>query len=545
MNDNNAIAASLALIERRIGQKLSTDILATSVFISKYHYQRLFHEAVGDSVMEYVKKRRLTLAAEELTDPRSNATVLDIALKYGYDSHEGFSRAFKAYTGVSPTEYRRFGLGTPFRNLFEKGIVTMKSQVKYKQSTDAIIKDINELTAELFHEAEFIRKHAYPPLDGFVNMIAQRAEALAEQMRDGCSAVSGLTDSFGEITKRFGIIKMIDNAAFWHNILGFTACLWIRRMQTELAEKYVPIAEKILETAQHMVLKAGKVAGILNDLAALIFEDMLRTVDQGVNNIADAIDQLAADAVSTSQGIKGYTYIAEEVAAVSCDIKAAAQRLRMSCTEASASSKLEAEKAAYQSIDEMLFRLEIIGFTADADLFRAPQHEETRAMCDGVANLIVSIKDKSAVIGGIISETEANIRIFEQKPTDIRTGYDKHLSDIAYQGSILNFFLKGELSYEKLGKMLAEDEKQYADQIQVKMNSFIAAANGYISEHLAGAELKAAVTSLSEQVSEVERLINAEETRLSPMAAPLKVIALECEGLSKRIRQLADMVEAE
>ena len=81
-----------------------------SVHFSKYHYQRIFREAVGDSVMGYVARRRISLAAMELA--RTDASVLKIALKYGYDSHEGFTRSFRSHMGITPTEYRKYHLST-------------------------------------------------------------------------------------------------------------------------------------------------------------------------------------------------------------------------------------------------------------------------------------------------------------------------------------------------------------------------------------------------------------------------------------------------
>ena len=93
MNSENPIFRSLALIEERIQEKLTVENLAESIHLSRFHYQRMFREAVGDSVMRYVTRRRLTLAAGELASDEA-ATVLEIALKYGYDTHEDLPAAF-------------------------------------------------------------------------------------------------------------------------------------------------------------------------------------------------------------------------------------------------------------------------------------------------------------------------------------------------------------------------------------------------------------------------------------------------------------------
>jgi len=105
MKNNTPIFKSLEIIENRIHEKLTVNSIAKSVFISQYYYGRLFKDLAGDSVMEYVTKRKLSLAGMELIN--SNKNILEIALKYGYDSHEGFTRSFKAYMGISPKEYRK------------------------------------------------------------------------------------------------------------------------------------------------------------------------------------------------------------------------------------------------------------------------------------------------------------------------------------------------------------------------------------------------------------------------------------------------------
>ncbi|CAH1056665.1 hypothetical protein PAECIP111894_02818 [Paenibacillus pseudetheri] len=59
---------------------------------SKYHFQRIFHVLTGFTVTEYMRNRRLTLAAADLAG--SDSKVIDIALKYGYESPEAFATAF-------------------------------------------------------------------------------------------------------------------------------------------------------------------------------------------------------------------------------------------------------------------------------------------------------------------------------------------------------------------------------------------------------------------------------------------------------------------
>lgn len=74
---------------------------------STFHFQRMFHMLTGNTVAEYVRKRKLTLAAQELA--ATKVKVLDIALKYGYDTPESFSKAFRRVHGISPSAARDLG----------------------------------------------------------------------------------------------------------------------------------------------------------------------------------------------------------------------------------------------------------------------------------------------------------------------------------------------------------------------------------------------------------------------------------------------------
>src|SRR6185437_11903436 len=81
------------------------DHAANIACASTFHFQRMFHILMGVTVAEYVRKRRLTLAAQELAS--TGAKVIDVALKYGYDTPESFNKAFRRAHGITPSEARR------------------------------------------------------------------------------------------------------------------------------------------------------------------------------------------------------------------------------------------------------------------------------------------------------------------------------------------------------------------------------------------------------------------------------------------------------
>lgn len=99
--------AALALMESRMTEGVTIEEIAAAACFSPFHFQRAFHFITGMTVAEYMRNRRLTLAAQELV--MSDIKVVDVALKYGYDTPESFTKAFRRLHGTTPTEARRSG----------------------------------------------------------------------------------------------------------------------------------------------------------------------------------------------------------------------------------------------------------------------------------------------------------------------------------------------------------------------------------------------------------------------------------------------------
>ena len=101
---NNA----MEYIEAHLSESIEYDQVAKLACCSTYHFQRMFSFITGVPLSEYIRRRRLTLAAFELQ--HRDVKVIDIALKYGYESPEAFSRAFKKMHGVMPISTRDQGV---------------------------------------------------------------------------------------------------------------------------------------------------------------------------------------------------------------------------------------------------------------------------------------------------------------------------------------------------------------------------------------------------------------------------------------------------
>ncbi|MBA2872299.1 AraC family transcriptional regulator [Anoxybacillus calidus] len=98
---------AIQYIEENLTHDIDFKEVARIAFCSEYHFKRMFSFLTGITLSEYIRRRRLTLAAFELKD--SNVKVIDIAMKYGYNSPDSFARAFQNLHGITPSEARNHG----------------------------------------------------------------------------------------------------------------------------------------------------------------------------------------------------------------------------------------------------------------------------------------------------------------------------------------------------------------------------------------------------------------------------------------------------
>ena len=117
-------------MEANITEEIDYEEAARQAYSSSFHFQRVFGILCGMSLGDYIRMRRLSLAGEELS--RGNAKIIDIALKYGYDTPESFSRAFTRFHGISPSEAKRGGKVQIFTPLSVKLTLTGGSKMDYR-----------------------------------------------------------------------------------------------------------------------------------------------------------------------------------------------------------------------------------------------------------------------------------------------------------------------------------------------------------------------------------------------------------------------------
>lgn len=100
-----AVSEAIEYIENNITEDISVGDVAKHVSISTFYFQKGFRLLCGYTVAEYIRNRRLALAAGELA--AGSAKVIDVAMKYGYDSPDSFTKAFSRFHGVTPKEVQR------------------------------------------------------------------------------------------------------------------------------------------------------------------------------------------------------------------------------------------------------------------------------------------------------------------------------------------------------------------------------------------------------------------------------------------------------
>lgn len=118
-------------IEEHITEPLEVEEIAKKALLSKYYFQRVFHAVTGVTVNDYIRNRKLTLAAEDLA--ATNQSVTEIAFRYGYESTDAFTKAFRRLHGVTPSGLRQGDVQLKsYPRMSLQVSVTGECEMKYK-----------------------------------------------------------------------------------------------------------------------------------------------------------------------------------------------------------------------------------------------------------------------------------------------------------------------------------------------------------------------------------------------------------------------------
>ena len=105
MNWIQNLSKTVDFIEENLTSNICIDEVSRNAYSSSSHFQLIFHVVMGVPVGEYIRNRRLSLAAQDLFMP--NSKIIDVAMRYQYDTQESFSKAFTRFHGVTPSKIKR------------------------------------------------------------------------------------------------------------------------------------------------------------------------------------------------------------------------------------------------------------------------------------------------------------------------------------------------------------------------------------------------------------------------------------------------------
>lgn len=522
MDNENPIFRSLALIEEKIHEKLTVENLAGSVHFSKYHYQRMFREAVGESVMQYVTRRRLSLAARELAE--GNAGILEIALKYGYDSHEGFTRSFRAYTGVNPAEYRKYhhALNVTKQNAWNAECFVSacpasrllrkeKSAMLYSNAANEIIRELNALVVEAKETAVYTEKQVSQQdaagYRKFWDFIISRTNAMADELSGTLDRIRSISRHPDEISARFMIVRTIDDAVFWCSLTAFQTGLTVSRAKPEDCAAFRPVCDRYDRLAADARIRANKIVTFFNELSDLIFRDMRENAQQ---RIQEAVRKGKEVCAALSAGLEQpYSYIAQEITAVTDEL-----------------SSVPLEEITVCLLEDCLFRLDIIDFAAAIDFLRAPNPE---ALPRGIHEWKEQLRETTEFFRSLSADIRQTVFSSGKTPA-LEDTQENRYRNMAFQGNILLFYLKGEREKLDAACLLSEDQKTAFDAVCSGFDGFI-----QLTSHAAGVKAR----QITEELQKIYDAMTAQADALGMYGAPVRYIAKEVNALKRAVSTLS------
>lgn len=156
MNWIKSLSKAIDIIERNLTNELCIDEIARQVYTSSSYFQLIFHLVTGITVGEYIRNRRLSQAAQDLLKPTSR--IMDVALRYQYDTQESFSKAFTRFHGVPPSKIRRGRV-----RMFHPLTITINIQggfdMTFPQMDDFYLVDWNEINDEKGDKLSAVEKY--------------------------------------------------------------------------------------------------------------------------------------------------------------------------------------------------------------------------------------------------------------------------------------------------------------------------------------------------------------------------------------------------
>lgn len=214
-------------IEQHLTEEISLEEISRYAGVSDYHFRKIFYYLSGMTLSEYIRNRRLSEANKDLLNKES---VTDIAYKYGYESIDGFTRAFKAWSGFLPSEVAKTGVSKMFPKL------SFYIDVKGGQSMDY---KIVEMPAFKFAG---VSKRVPMQFEGVNQAIVDLANSITQEQREAMHALQNIEPrelvnvsyehdyqfmkDEGELTHLIGVLTTEDEVSDLLDVLEVPAYTW-------------------------------------------------------------------------------------------------------------------------------------------------------------------------------------------------------------------------------------------------------------------------------------------------------------------------------
>lgn len=214
-------------IEEHLTVDITLEEISQYAGVSDYHFRKIFYYLSGLTLSEYIKNRKLSEANKDLLN---NERVTDVALKYGYESIDGFTRAFKSWSGFLPSEVAKTGVSKSFPKL------SFYIDVKGGESMDY---KIVEMPAFKFAG---VSKRVPMQFEGVNNAIIELAQSITQEHREAMHAIQNIEPcevvnvsyehdhdfmkDEGELTHLIGVLTTEEDVSELLDIIEVPACTW-------------------------------------------------------------------------------------------------------------------------------------------------------------------------------------------------------------------------------------------------------------------------------------------------------------------------------
>jgi AraC-like DNA-binding protein len=489
----NVIYNSVSFIESRLSEDLNVNELAGQAFFSTTHYTRLFQAVIGQTVMEYIKMRRIKRAGIALCE--TSASILEIALEYGYTSHEGFIRAFKAHFGMPPNEYRKRYSSTKTKK-YHEGVknMTKESRKNIKGYIDEIAKEMSVSAAEIEKWNEPAQKAIEKDkrTTGGMKVAFTEWANLSSKINAAAHETKKIPDEAETVYDLYDkaniIMKVLDDIVFQMNLLRFFTGIERARMG-EHGIPFDPILEgltalceaenKRKEIAIKLIVEVNALVQTeIKNEAVKCMEQSLGVWRETINEGMSLAEETNKMVIELGQSGRGFAFILKILEKGVSHVREAETFMESLSSETGKDNGLEFFNSnrnmlhtSLKNLQESAFIMNINAFNAAVETARSGYREDCVKCSDGIREYAGTIQRACKAFHNVINDCIKLMDMLVDKDENIGIrSFDKHLDDIIFQAGGMN------------SQMRLESERAWRDDFIALSKEFEDMLDSFINE---------------------------------------------------------------